>query len=89
MISTASPRPVQASIPILVGGDSEAAIQRAARLADGYFPGEGDAVRLSELIRRVREATERAGRDPDSVEILARVESEAAAVRLGALLRLR
>lgn len=27
--------------------------------------------------------------DPDSVEILARVESEAAAVRLGALLRLR
>ena len=43
---TCSPRPVQASIPILVGGDTEAAIQRAVRLADGYFPGEGDAERL-------------------------------------------
>ena len=43
---TCSPRPVQASIPILVGGDTEAAIQRAVRIADGYFPGEGDAERL-------------------------------------------
>ena len=39
------------------------------RLADGYFPGEGDAERLGTLIRRVREAAERAGRDPDSIEI--------------------
>ena len=66
---TCSPRPVQASIPILVGGDSEAAIARAVRLADGYFPGEGDAERLGALIRRVREAAERAGRDPESIEI--------------------
>lgn len=35
---TCSPRPVQPSIPILVGGDTDAAIQRAVRLADGYFP---------------------------------------------------
>ena len=68
---TCSPRPVQVSIPILVGGDSEAAITRAVRLADGYFPGEGDAERLGTLIRRVREAAERAGRDPDSIEISA------------------
>lgn len=67
--ATCSPRPVQDSIPILVGGDSEAAIARAVRLADGYFPGEGDADRLADLIRRVREAAERAGRDPDSIEI--------------------
>jgi probable F420-dependent oxidoreductase len=66
---TCSPRPVQESIPILVGGDTEAAINRAARLADGYFPGEGDLDRLASLIARVREATERAGRDPDSVAI--------------------
>ena len=66
---TCSPRPVQASIPILVGGDTEAAIQRAVRLADGYFPGEGDAERLGRLIARVREAAERAGRDPASIEI--------------------
>ena len=66
---TCSPRPVHGSIPIIVGGDSEAAIQRCARLADGYFPGEGDVNRLGSLIRRVREATERAGRDPATIEI--------------------
>lgn len=66
---TCSPRPVHGSIPIVVGGDSEAAIQRVARIADGYFPGEGDVNRLRELIRRVREAAERAGRDPLSIEI--------------------
>jgi probable F420-dependent oxidoreductase len=66
---TCSPRPVQASIPILVGGDTEAAIRRAARLADGYFPGEGDVARLASLVARVRAAATDAGRDPDSIEI--------------------
>ena len=66
---TCSPRPVHGSIPIVVGGDTEAAIQRVARIADGYFPGEGDPERLAELIRRVREAAERVGRDPQSIRI--------------------
>jgi probable F420-dependent oxidoreductase len=66
---TCSPRPVSGSIPIVVGGDTDAAISRAARLADGYFPGEGDAERLASLITRVRTATERAGRDPAGIEI--------------------
>jgi probable F420-dependent oxidoreductase len=66
---TCSPRPVQASIPILVGGDTEAAIQRAVRIADGYFPGEGDAARLGALIARLRRAAERAGRDPSSIQV--------------------
>ena len=66
---TCSPRPVQPTIPILVGGDSEVAIRRAARLADGYFPGEGDVDRLASLITRVRQAAEDAGRDPDEIEI--------------------
>ena len=66
---TCSPRPVNGSIPVLVGGDTNAAIQRAARIADGYFPGEGDAERLGALITRVRQAAEAGGRDPDSIEI--------------------
>ena len=66
---TCSPRPVQPTIPILVGGDSDVAIRRAARLADGYFPGEGDVDRLAGLIKRVRQAAEDAGRDPNSIEI--------------------
>jgi probable F420-dependent oxidoreductase len=66
---TCSPRPVQPTIPILVGGDSDVAIRRAARLADGYFPGEGDVDRLASLISRVRQAAEDHGRDPDEIEI--------------------
>jgi len=66
---TCSPRPVQRSIPILVGGDTDAAIQRAVRLADGYFPGEGDSERLGALIGRLRAAAKKAGRDPDGIEI--------------------
>lgn len=67
--STCSPRPVQPTIPILVGGDSNAAISRAARIADGYFPGEGDVDRLAGLITRLRAAAEKEGRDPASIEI--------------------
>ena len=52
-----------------MGGDSPAAIGRAARLADGYFPGEGDVNKLGALITRVRTAAEKAGRDPASIEI--------------------
>jgi probable F420-dependent oxidoreductase len=67
---TCTPLPAQgADIPILVGGDSDVAIRRAARLADGYFPGEGVPERLADLILRVRAACEELDRDPDSIEI--------------------
>jgi len=67
--ATCSPRPVNGSIPVLVGGDTEAAIRRAVRIADGYFPGEGDFDRLGELLGRLRSAAEQADRDPGSIEI--------------------
>jgi probable F420-dependent oxidoreductase len=67
--ATCSPRPIQERIPVLVGGDSEAAISRAVRLADGYFPGEGDIDRLAALIERLRVAAEKAGRDPSDIEV--------------------
>ena len=66
---TCSPRPVQDSIPILVGGDSDVALRRAARMADGYFPGEGDMDRLAALIGRLRETCAAHDRDPDEIEI--------------------
>ena len=69
--ATCSPRPVNGSIPIIVGGDSDAAISRAVRIADGYFPGEGDIEQLSALLNRVRQAAEKAGRDPASIEFSA------------------
>ncbi|MYK29413.1 MAG: LLM class flavin-dependent oxidoreductase, partial [Gammaproteobacteria bacterium] len=66
---TCSPRPVNGNIPVHVGGDTDAAIGRAVRIADGFFPGEGDAERLGALLGRLRSAAEQAGRDPASIEI--------------------
>lgn len=67
---TCTPQPAQGSaIPILVGGDTPAAVRRAARLADGYFPGEGDPLKLAELITAVRAECQAQDRDPDEVEI--------------------
>ena len=75
---TCSPRPVQAAIPILVGGDTPAALQRAARLADGYFPGDTDPDKLRDLIHGLRIACEQIGRDPDEIEINAILGSSSA-----------
>ena len=67
---TCTPRPAQgADVPILVGGDTPAAIRRAATLADGYFPGEGDPQKLAELIAALRAECEAHDRNPDEVEI--------------------
>ena len=48
---TCSPRPVNGSIPILVGGDTPAAVRRAARMADGYFQGPTEPETLAGLIQ--------------------------------------
>ena len=67
--ATCSPRPVNGNIPVIVGGDTDAAINRAVKLADGYFPGEGDSERLGKLLERLRQAAEKANRDPSEIEI--------------------
>ena len=66
---TCNPRPIQASIPILVGGDTPNALRRAVRIADGYFPGEGNIDRLRALIADLRNTAEEHGRNPDEIEI--------------------
>ena len=47
------PKPVNGSIPILVGGESDAALRRAARCGDGwlgmYHTPESAAIRVTEL----------------------------------------
>lgn len=66
---TCSPRPVNGTIPILVGGDTPAAVRRAARIADGYFPGTSDPETLSQLIKDVGAEAVAQGREPDEIEI--------------------
>ncbi len=47
-----SPAPTE-PIPILVGGHSDAALRRAARLGDGWMHGGGDAAELDALLTRL------------------------------------
>jgi hypothetical protein len=64
------PQPVNKSVPIIIGGHSEAAARRAGRLGDGFFPASRDP---SALIALARRATEEAGRDPDQLEVTASI----------------
>jgi probable F420-dependent oxidoreductase len=60
-----NPMPVQRPIPIWFGGYAEAALRRAARLGDGWFPGSrqpDDAA--GEIIERMYSYVAAAGRDP-------------------------
>lgn len=57
--------------PIIVGGHSDAAARRAGRLADGFFPNGRGRDELARLISVMRAAADKAGRDPDSIEITA------------------
>jgi probable F420-dependent oxidoreductase len=61
------PKPVQPTIPILVGGHSRAAARRAGERGDGFFPLglTGDA--LHERWNQVQRDAEAAGRDPAAI----------------------
>ena len=63
------PRPVQQPIQILIGGHSEAAIDRAVRLGDGWIAAGMSPERLSEMLPVVHEAAGRHGRDPASIAV--------------------
>jgi probable F420-dependent oxidoreductase len=61
------PRPVQRPIPILIGGHSEAALDRAGRVGDGWIAAAMSPERLATHWDAVRAAAERHGRDPASL----------------------
>jgi probable F420-dependent oxidoreductase len=65
------PRPVNGTVPIVVGGHTKKAAQRAAQLGDGFFPGSGSIDELKGLFDMVRNECVAAGRDPAEVEFTA------------------
>jgi probable F420-dependent oxidoreductase len=65
-----NPKPVQkGGVPIHVGGHSPAAARRAGRYGDGFFPALGDPAQLKEIITLMRSEGQKAGRNPDVIEI--------------------
>ena len=63
------PKPVNGTVPIIVGGHTPVAARRAGRLGDGFFPGRGTVDDLRELLTIMRQAATDAGRDPDAIEV--------------------
>jgi alkanesulfonate monooxygenase SsuD/methylene tetrahydromethanopterin reductase-like flavin-dependent oxidoreductase (luciferase family) len=68
------PRPArQPGPPVLLGGMSRAAIERAGRIADGWITSSrADLTRISESVALIREAASAAGRDPDALRVVCR-----------------
>ena len=69
------PRPRQRPIPIYVGGHSDAAVDRAGRLGDGWITAPMSADRVAERWARVRAVAEEHGRDPERLELVASASS--------------
>jgi probable F420-dependent oxidoreductase len=63
------PQPPGGTIPVHVGGHSEAAARRAGRIGDGFFPFGVTRDELTSLLGSMRRAAEEAGRDPESIEV--------------------
>jgi probable F420-dependent oxidoreductase len=68
-----APMPVQRPIPVWIGAQSPRAYERAGRLADGWFPQVPPGPELVEAKATVDEAATKAGRDPASLGMEARV----------------
>jgi len=64
------PRPLQKPCPpIVIGGHSDVALRRAARIGDGWTAGPMPPERLTDLVGNLRGYLEAEGRDPDSFPI--------------------
>jgi alkanesulfonate monooxygenase SsuD/methylene tetrahydromethanopterin reductase-like flavin-dependent oxidoreductase (luciferase family) len=67
--------------PILVGGESVAALQRAARRGDGWIGMAHTPATAAAQVRRLRRLCAEAGRDPAEVEVsVAAAPADAAAL---------
>ncbi len=68
-----NPLPVQRPIPIWFGGWADAALQRAARIGDGWIPSRKPREGWAAVVEQVREYVRAAGRDVDTFGIEGKV----------------
>lgn len=70
-----NPLPIQRPIPIWIGASAEAAVQRAARIADGFFPLRPLDGGWAGTVEKVRGWLREAGRDPAAFGIEGRLNA--------------
>lgn len=66
-----NPKPVDRSVPIVIGGQSSAAIKRAVARGDGFYPGPHSLDELRRIVGALHDECAAVGRDPDEIEISA------------------
>ena len=57
-------------LPVMIGGNSDAAVKRAARLGDGLYTITSTPDQVRAQLALLRAEAERAGRDPSQMEVL-------------------
>ena len=67
------PQPINGTVPIIVGGHSKAAAERAGRIGDGFFPARGVPYDLFDVVRKT--AVEN-NRDPEKIEFTVSVPED-------------
>jgi probable F420-dependent oxidoreductase len=63
--ATIAPRPVQQPLPLWIGGSSDAAIRRTARLGTGWLAGLQSPAQVAPVVTAIKAATAEAGRTID------------------------
>ncbi|MFJ7213016.1 TIGR03619 family F420-dependent LLM class oxidoreductase [Amycolatopsis sp. NPDC098790] len=71
--SEVNPKPVQARIPVLLAANAPAAVERAARIADGIVPIASSAAELRNVVSTFHAAAREAGRDPRDLAVVDQV----------------
>ena len=66
-----NPKPTHGRVPIVVGGNSKAALRRAGKYGDGYFPATGDAaLDIADIVQALHVEARDAGRDPSTINVM-------------------
>ena len=61
------PKPRQARVPVLLGGETDHTLKRVVEFCDGWFPRAGGGFDPAIAVARLRAAAEASGRDPASL----------------------
>jgi probable F420-dependent oxidoreductase len=64
-----NPKPVRRSIPVVIGGNSDAALSRVAAFGDGWYGFNLPAASVAERLATLGEQCQRCGRDPRELTV--------------------